>query len=135
MKDKRAVKDRGFYLGGRIGSGLGLLLAALGTAAMFLRSAQGQGWSSHHWMALCIAGPIFAAGGWLAGRFAGSYVGDLLGGSRREKGGFLLGALCGALLGESLAIFSSAPALRSSGWVIGAFVGTGIGRELARPRS
>jgi hypothetical protein len=123
-----ADQAKGFDHGGRLGARLGLAGSLLGTAAVFYRAGIAGGWTADHWMALGIAGPVFVAGGWIAGKFAGSYIGELASSGRREQVGFLAGAAAGALLGELCWG-------RHSLWLIGLFIGAGIGRFLARPRA
>jgi hypothetical protein len=123
-----AEKDRGFYRGGRLGARLGLAGSLAGTAVAFYRAGVAGGWTGDRWMALCIAGPVLVAGGWIAGKFAGSYIGELVYSGRREQVGFLAGAAAGALLVELCWG-------RHSLWLIGLFIGAGIGRSLARLRA
>ena len=122
-----ADRDRGFYQGGRVGAWLGLAGSSAGTAWAFFHSGSAAGWTGDRWLALCIAGPVLVAGGWIAGKFAGSFLGELLYSGRREQAGFLAGAVAGALLGELCWG-------RRGLWLIGLFIGAGIGRSLARPR-
>ncbi|MBI5241755.1 MAG: hypothetical protein HY926_14880 [Elusimicrobia bacterium] len=123
-----ADKDRGFYRGGRAGSWLGLAASFTGTAWAFFHSGAAGGWTGDRWLALCIAGPVLVAGGWIAGKFAGSYVGELLYSGRREQAGSLAGAAAGALLAELCWD-------RNGMWLIGLAIGAGIGRYLAQPRT
>ncbi|MDD5628170.1 MAG: hypothetical protein PHU21_03835 [Elusimicrobia bacterium] len=127
-----SAQGRGFYIGGRVGSWLGLLLSCGVTARAFLRSGE-QGWTSQHWIALGIAGPILLAAGWMAGKFAGSYLGELRCSGRREQIGFIAGALLGLVAARLLCaatLSSAGPALT----LLGLCIGAGVGRSLAQPR-
>ncbi|MCX5797692.1 MAG: hypothetical protein NTY77_19555 [Elusimicrobia bacterium] len=126
-------KDRGFYVGGRLGPWLGLLLSLWVTAHAFLRSGADQGRTGRHWLALGIAGPILAAGGWVIGKFAGAYVGELCYSGRREQLGFLAGGLLGLLVAGLLARATESSAGPALG-LLGLGIGAGIGRGLAQPR-
>jgi hypothetical protein len=134
VRDSGSKKDRGFYVGGRSGSWLGLLGSLCGTAYIFLQAGAAHGWTGDRWMAVCLVGPILVAGGWVAGKFAGSYVGELCYSGRREQIGFLAGGLLGLFIGELAAGSVASAAGRSALWFMGLGIGAGVGRSLAQPR-